>query len=92
MVKKRGKAHHPIQPLITAPDGVIRFKENLIVDFLLKTSRYDLNRLAVMDFSNEDWEQFAQLIGYSLSGWSTLNYVSDKSYKLAENQEVYGKQ
>ena len=37
-----------------------------------------------MPFSNEDREQFAQLIGYPFSGWGELSYVSDKTYELAE--------
>ena len=64
MSVKRGKARHPIQPLITDEQGVTRFKENGIVYFLAKNR---LNELATMGFSNEDWEQFAQLIGYSLN-------------------------
>jgi len=31
------------------------------------------------DFSQEDREQFAQLIGYSLSGFGELSYVSDET-------------
>ena len=96
MAKKRGKARHPIQPLITMPDGVIRFKANKIVQFLLNSAptgaRNDLNSLACMGFSDDDWEQFAQLIGYSLSGWGSLSYVSDRAWSLASTQEFYGKQ
>jgi hypothetical protein len=43
-----------------------------------------MNSLARMNFSNEDREQFAQLIGYSLSGFSELSYVSDEIYNAAE--------
>lgn len=75
---------HPIQPLYKDEEGTIRFKSNKIVRFLLDAGPYDLNTLAVMDFSREDREQFAQLIGYSLSGFGELSYVSDKTYKQAE--------
>jgi hypothetical protein len=42
-----------------------------------------MNQLGYMNWSNEDREQFAQLIGYSLSGFSSLSYVSDETYQLA---------
>ncbi len=75
--------HHPIQPL-SNEDGVLRFKKNSIVVFLLDNGGFDLNKLARMDFSKEDREQFAQLIGYSLSGFGELSYVSDETYSAAE--------
>ena len=53
---------HPMQPLEVDSAGIIRFKKNNIVDFLLYHSKYDLNDLQKLDFSNEDWEQFNQLI------------------------------
>jgi hypothetical protein len=92
MERKRGKAKHPIQPLVTAPDGVVRFKANKIVQFLLDAGPFDLNKLACMNFADEDREQLAQLIGYSLCGLAELSYVSDKTYAIAEAQPVYGKQ
>lgn len=88
-MKKRGKAHHPIQPLITDPKGVTRFKKNRIVEFLAEGK---LNELAAMGFSNEDFEQLAQLIGYSLDGFGTLSYVSGRTWKAAAAQPVYQKQ
>jgi hypothetical protein len=41
----------------------------------------DLNQLAQMDFSREDWVQFAQLIGYSVGGWGDLGYVNDADWR-----------
>lgn len=73
------KPSHPIQPLVETDSGVLRFKENRIVSYLLDVARQhgvDMNELAVMDFSDEDREQFAQLIGYSASGFCELSYVS----------------
>ena len=78
---------HPVQPLETDSNGVLRFKSNKIVRFLLDAGTYDLNKLAIMDFSDNDWEQFAQLIGYSLSGFSELPYVSDETYEQAAAQQ-----
>jgi hypothetical protein len=37
-----------------------------------------------MDFSDEDRIQFAQLVGYSLSGFSELSYIDDATYEQAE--------
>jgi len=82
---------HPVQPLLRDPDGVIRFKPNAIVAYLLHVARrhgVDLNELAVMPFTQEDREQFAQLIGYSLSGFGELSYVSAETLARAEEQEV----
>ena len=65
--------HHPMQP-IEKKDGVIRFKENAIVRFLLDAGPNDLNSIALMSFSVDDHRQLAQLIGYSVSGYGDLNY------------------
>jgi hypothetical protein len=77
---------HPVQPLEKDKHGTIRFKSNPIVRLLLDDGKYDMNRLAMLPFSDEDREQFAQLIGYSLSGFSDLSYVSDETYDRAADQ------
>lgn len=80
---------HPMQPLARDDDGVIRFKPNAIVRFLLDWATpkgMSLNEMAIMNFSQEDREQFAQLIGYSVCGYSDLSYVSDAS--LAEADRI----
>ena len=77
-------SRHPIQPLQKDKHGVLRFKENKIVRYLLDCGFTDLNRIAMMNFSNEDRQQFAQLIGYSLNGYSELSYVTDAAYDRAE--------
>jgi hypothetical protein len=94
---KPGKvAVHPVQPLITDEHGTTRFKENAIVSFLLDRAREtkiaDMNLLATIPFTQEDREQFAQLVGYSLSGFGELSYVSDATYERAAKQPVFGKQ
>lgn len=78
---------HPVQPLQKDERGTLRFKKNAIVDFLLEAGPFDLNQLAVMPFSQDDREQFAQLIGYSLSGFGELSYVSDETYERAASQQ-----
>ena len=79
---------HPVQPLYKDKIGIVRFKGNAIVRFLLENGGYDMNKLAIMDFSDEDREQFAQLIGYSLSGFGDLSYVSDETYERASSQNA----
>jgi len=70
------------QPLHIDAHGVIRFKENAIVRYLLDKCS-DMNELARLDFTNEDRRQFAQLIGYSLDFYSTLPYVDKDDYDRA---------
>jgi hypothetical protein len=74
---------HPIQPLEADEHGTIRFKRNAIVEHLLDKGGIDMNQIACVEFSREDREQFAQLIGYSLSGFEGLSYVSDETYNAA---------
>ncbi|MCG3740692.1 hypothetical protein [Vibrio cincinnatiensis] len=81
---------HPIQPLLKDENGTIRFKSNEIVKFLFERGGFDMNDLASMDFSQEDREQFAQLIGYNLSWYGELSYVSDELYDAAEKMANSG--
>lgn len=83
MAKKTAPAQHPIQPLVVDIRGAQRFKENKIVRHLLDNGGIDLNALACLDFPAEDRQQFAQLIGYSLGGYSELSYVDDDAYRRA---------
>lgn len=69
----------PMQPIVN-----YRFKENKIVSYCLDNET-NMNELAMIDFTQEDREQFAQLIGYSVSGYGELDYVSDESYSKAAN-------
>ena len=72
-----------MQKVIIDEHGVHRFERNKIVEFLLNFGPFDRNQLAMMPFDQEDREQFAQLIGYSISGFGELSYVSDEAYELA---------
>lgn len=75
----------PMQPLFVDKNGCFRFQQNAIVRFVVDEAsagrKCDLNRLAMrqQSFSQEDWEQFNQLIGYSLKGYHELSVVSDES-------------
>lgn len=82
---------HPIQPLVTDDNGVIRFKSNAIVRHLLDNGGIDLNQIAILDFNREDQEQFAQLIGYSHSGAGDLSYMSHEVIEVAEAMHKSGK-
>jgi len=68
----------PIQPIENN-----RFVKNRIVSKLLETSNLDLNDIAMMSFTEQERIQFAQLIGYSVSGFGTLSYVDDETYNAA---------
>lgn len=68
------KKSHPTQPIENG-----RFKENKIVSYCLDNNT-NMNDLALKDFSVEDRCQFAQLIGYSFSGYGCLSYVSEEHY------------
>lgn len=76
---------HPIQPVIDDGFGVHRFKQNAIVRWMLDKATdahlFDLNEIARLSFSDEDREQLAQLIGYSVSGACDLSYVSNRVAK-----------
>ena len=83
-------AKHPIQPLALDKNGTLRFKENAIVVYLLDNGGLNMNDLAVVSFSQEDREQFAQLIGYSQCGFGDLSYVSDATYETADKMHEDG--
>ena len=84
---------NPMQPTVDV-NGIIRFKENAIVSYLLKHGQKtgcDMNDLAqIGPFSQDDWTQFAQLIGYSLSGFGELSYVNNDAYATAEKMHKEG--
>lgn len=73
---------HPTQPVEYDENGVIRFKKNAIVRWMLDQGglgrKFDMNEISIQEFSIEDRVQFAQLIGYSVSGFGDLSYVSKK--------------
>lgn len=76
----------PMQPIIRDKHGVCRFKANAIVEKLLDGGRiagYDLNAITRDDYSDDDRMQLAQLIGYSVSGYGGLSYVSEESFNRA---------
>lgn len=79
-------ARHPMQPVVFDQHGVVRFKANAIVRYLLDNGGIDMNHLALQNFSEEDEMQFAQLIGYSVSGYGDLSYASRRSVSTADRR------
>ncbi len=79
MSVKKTYRQQPMQPVERDANGVLRFRGNAIVRYLLDHGGIDLNKLATIDFPQEDREQLAQLIGYSICGYHELSYVSDDS-------------
>jgi len=76
-----------MQPMELDDNGVLRFKENAIVTHLLEWAQErgrGMNEIAAMDFSVEDRRQFAQLIGYSVSGYGGLCYVDSLECAAAD--------
>lgn len=78
---------HPMQQILHGPDNIIRFRKNQIVSDLLDHSSsrgMSLNDIARGRYSKEDHMQLAQLIGYSVSGYGDLSYVSPESLGAAD--------
>ena len=69
---------HPVQPIYMDNHGVVRFKSNLIIEYLLDNSNINLNTIASISFPQNDREQLSQLIGYSVSGFGGLSHVSNQ--------------
>lgn len=71
-------ARHPMQPLVVIDDRV-RFKANRIVRHLLDHGGINLNQILIGQFSQEDLDQFYQLIGYSVDGFAELSPYGDNA-------------
>ena len=82
---------HPLQPLEKTEDGTIRFKPNMIVSLLLETSKFDLNDISRMPFSNDDYQQLMQLIGYTVSGYSELRCSEERWSEVEAAYEEFVK-
>lgn len=83
---------HPVQRVKPDIHGRPRFVENAVVQYLLDNAytktgeKIDMNTLAMQQFPQEDRVQFAQLIGYSVDGFSTLSYVDEATLYAATHQ------
>ncbi len=72
---------HPMQPIERDEYGVLRFRPNGIVKYLLQNGSVD--DLALQDFPQEDREQFAQLLGCSIVAFGEMSCVSRETYMAA---------
>lgn len=77
---------HPLQTIVRAEDGVIRFQGNVLVQHLLDSypGGAAALRLACPAADNGDWEQLDQLLGWSVSGFGDLPYVSRETIEAAD--------
>lgn len=89
---KANPKRHPIQPVYRDKSGVLRFKPNPIVNFMvdeLTRRGFNLNDLHAADIeaTKHDWDQFNQLIGYSVSNCPILDELT--SYRANAMAEKY---
>lgn len=79
---------HPMQVIEWDGEGVIRFRQNKIIRYLidLGTSKgwFDMNSLAIVPFDDDDRMQFAMQIGYSVSGAGDLSYFKEEVIAAAD--------
>jgi len=76
--------YQPMQPVELDKNGVARFRGNAVVRYLLDNGGIDLNRLALVEFPEEDRDQFHQLINYSVSGAPISSDLSDAAQRAYE--------
>lgn len=87
-VVEDGPYEMPIQPLHYDDRGTLRFVGNTLVRYLLDNGGLTLNDLCHVECTRSESEQFAQLIGYSVGGFSDLSYVREETLeKIAELAE-----
>jgi hypothetical protein len=84
---RRNRKKPPMQPVVLAKDGCVRFQANRLVVALLDAAGtrcgLDLNWLARLEnIPSDDREQFTQLIGYSVSGAP----IGDKARRSADRK------
>lgn len=80
----------PMQPLVFDSDGIVRFKRNAIVRYLVDVATShkvtNLNMLAILDFSGEDRNQFAQLLGWSVSRFGDTQFADAETIRVADSE------
>jgi hypothetical protein len=86
----KNHARHPMQPVYRDQDGRVRFHKNGIIRRLVDTKVISLNMISQWHgtypgISQDDVDQFWQLLGYSVGGYSELEFISDEAVKTAES-------
>ncbi len=96
--KKSKNPRHPIQPIVTDAQGVVRFKSNKVVEFFFNLDKTgDMSLLATLKFPKNDVEQFLQLTGTSASSYCHNHPMvskasADEAYQdYMEHQETESK-
>ena len=84
---------HPIQRIAEDEHGVVRFTKNTIVNHLLaelEKHDYTLNNLAVdcSKHNRDDWDQFYQLIGYSVCNAPCSHDLLVMADAIAESEDM----
>ena len=88
-------AKHRMQPVVMAPDGVMRFQSNEIIQWLFRSGKIDLNYISarVQDhggdgpkFSKDDYAQLIQLMGYSVSGYGDCDCADQRTVAAANRR------
>jgi hypothetical protein len=76
----------PMQPIYLDDDGTPRFKNNAMIRKLLDEKFFSLEDVAAIweNVPVEDVEQFWQLLGYSISGYSDLSFVRTETIAEAD--------
>lgn len=84
---------HARQPIGIAEDGIVRFKQNAIVRWLVDThhgGQSAMNTIAVKvargEFRTADYVHLMQLIGYSAIGYCDLSQVPRKAKSRARKE------
>jgi hypothetical protein len=77
-------SEHPRQPIDLDPNGVPRFKGNAIIRRLVNENIVNLNTIGLWDVPAEDRDQFWQLLGYSVSGYGELSFISPETVAWAD--------
>ena len=75
-----------MQPIEKAADGVVRFKANAIVRWLIDTNRTNLNEITMQGFDADDMVQFWQQLGYSVSGYGDLSFIPKDVVRRADRK------
>lgn len=75
---------HPFQPPVLDGFNRVCFRPNEVVRHLLKTGPLGLNDLVQREEATQpNWQQMAQLIGYSLDGFASLDAATDEACNWA---------
>jgi hypothetical protein len=76
----------PMQPIVVADDGVVRFQANKVIEWIVDSGKVSLDDVAMLKVPVGDKEQFWQMLGYSVSGYGGLLFVRRKTRLKASSK------